>query len=205
MNLENVLDGLSTRARDFVRSHGTRVECAEIESYRERWLAAGIPAQEIDRAAAFQERWGGLRLPLPPVYEGPDHLDADVPEGSAEEGWWFGAGEQRTAVPYAFMISPTGEFGIHDGTWIPLHATVEGWVESLALAHYAAGAAKKVTKRTGRRVLRLSLAGYEPVLEVKGLADTWWRGEDSLIAIYTGEAKIFSMPQFGTAFVYSGL
>jgi hypothetical protein len=154
---------------------------------------------------AFQERWGGLKLPLPPVYEGPVHLDADGPEDWAEEGWWFGAGDQRTAVPYCFLISPTGEFGMYWDRWVPLHSTIEGWVESVALAHYAAGAAKKVTRRTGRRAAKISLADYDPVPEVKGMADTWWRGENSLVAIYTGDAKAFSMPRYCTAFVYSGL
>lgn len=56
---------------------------------------------------------------------------------------------QRTAVPYSFMISPSGEFGIYADRWAPLHATVEGWVESSALADHASMWAKQVTKLVG--------------------------------------------------------
>ncbi|WP_194838723.1 hypothetical protein [Nocardia sp. XZ_19_369] len=37
---------------------------------------------------------------------------------------------------------------------------------------------------------------FEPVTEVRGLADTWWRGSDSLVAIYTGEAECFGAQKF---------
>ncbi|MFG3091681.1 hypothetical protein ACGGAI_29070 [Streptomyces antibioticus] len=66
-------------------------------------------------------------------------------------------------------------------------ATVEGWVESLALSHHASLYAKQVVR------------------EVKGLADTWWRGPDSLVALYTGEAAAMSFPRGRTALIYSGL
>ena len=96
--------------------------------------------------AAYQRRWGGLLLPPASQYDGgPKYFDPDSPE-SDTAGWWFEAGMQRTAVPYSFMISPSGEFGIQAERWAPLHATVEGWVESLALAHHASIWAKQVTK-----------------------------------------------------------
>ncbi|GID33399.1 hypothetical protein Abr02nite_83820 [Paractinoplanes brasiliensis] len=120
---------------------------------------SGIPAAEIDRTVAFQRRWGGLVLPPAPQYDGgPRYFQADTPDSSPTEaadgspvpGWWFEAGPQRTAVPYSFMIGPTDEFGIHDGRrWVPLHASIEGWIESLALAHHAANWAKQITKVTG--------------------------------------------------------
>ncbi|MFF0596250.1 hypothetical protein [Streptomyces antibioticus] len=66
-------------------------------------------------------------------------------------------------------------------------ATVEGWVESLALSHHSSLYAKQVVR------------------EVKGLADTWWRGPDSLVALYTGEATTMSFPRGRTALIYSGL
>jgi hypothetical protein len=64
---------------------------------------------------------------------------------------------------------------------------------------------KAVTKVTGDDVDALHLETYEPVPEVTGLADTWWRGRDSLIAIYKGEARCLSAPGCQTAVVYSGL
>ncbi|TWD15324.1 hypothetical protein FB570_113174 [Streptomyces sp. T12] len=156
--------------------------------------------------AAFQERWGGLLLPPASQYDGgPKYFEADSPEGTASEGWWFEAGTQRTAVPYSFMIGPAGEFGIHANHWAPLHATVEGWIEALALTHHAAMWAKRITKVTGDDVDGIELGTMEQVPEVRGLADAWWRGADSLVAIYTGEARCLSFPRGRTALIYSGL
>jgi hypothetical protein len=207
LNLINDLPGgLTRRARAFVSVHGIKVEVRSVAEHRQWWLDREVPSVVIDRMVTFEERWGGLLLPPAPQYDGgPKYFDPDSPEGSAADGWWFEAGSQRTAVPYSFMIGPGGEFGIHAGRWAPLHATVEGWVESLALAHHAALWAKQVTKVTGDDVDRIALDAYEPVREVRGLADTWWRGTDSLVAIFSGEADCFSFPRARTALIYSGL
>ncbi|MFG1998844.1 hypothetical protein ACGFNU_06810 [Spirillospora sp. NPDC048911] len=202
----DIPDGLTRRARDFVRVHGVRVESLAVEQWRVRWLDLGIPAAEIDRAAVYSSRWGGLVLPPAPHYEGgPRILCPDTPEGSPAEGWWFDAGPQRCSVPYAFMIGPNGEFGIHSERWVPLHATVEGWVESVALAYHASLWAKEITRVAGDGVEALRLEGYEPVPEIAGLADTWWRGEDSLVAVYNGEAECLSAPDCRAMLIYSGL
>jgi hypothetical protein len=103
------------------------------------------------------------------------------------------------------MIGPHGEFGVHSDRWTPLHATVEGWVESVALAHHASTWAKTITKVTGQDVDSLQLDAYEAVAEVAGLADTWWRGIDSLVAVYTGEAECMGATRCRTAYIYSGL
>lgn len=199
-------DGLSRRARYFVGVHGVKVGVRPVAEHRQWWLDREVPAAVIDRMAAFQERWGGLCLPPAPVYEGgPKYFHPDVPEGSPAEGWCFEAGDQRTAVPYAFMIGPGDEFGIQAERWTPLHATVEGWIESLALAHHASMWARQITRVTGDDVDGIALDGYEPVHEVRGLADTWWRGRDSLVAIYSGEAECLSFPRGRRALVYSGL
>ncbi|WP_348652175.1 hypothetical protein [Streptomyces sp. 71268] len=182
-------DGLTRRARSFVGTHGIKVDAKQLEQHRQWWLDREVPASVIDRMAAFQERWGGLLLPPAAQYDGgPKCFDADSPTGTMSEVWWFEAGTQRTAVPFSFMIGPAGEFGIHADRWTPLHATVEGWVESLALSHHAFMWAKQITKVTGDDVDRIKLDAYEPVPEVMGLTDTWWRGTDSLVAIYSGEA-----------------
>ncbi|MFB7572434.1 hypothetical protein [Streptomyces sp. NPDC056165] len=108
-------------------------------------------------------------------------------------------------MPYSFMVGPQGEFGIHAEHWSPLHRTVEGWMEALALAHHASTRARQMTKLTGDEVDALVLDTFEPVGEVEGLADTWWRGPDSLVAVYTGEAECLSAPRCRTALIYSGL
>ncbi|MBW5483519.1 hypothetical protein GPJ59_16910 [Streptomyces bambusae] len=198
--------GLSRRARRFVEMNGIRVPQQGIRRHRDAWIEHGVPASEIDRAAAFQDRWGGLALPPAPFYEGgPRILDADCPEGSAAEGWSFPAGSCRVSMAYGFMIGPDGAFGIDAYHWTPLHASADGWVESLALADHAGRWARTVTRIKGKDVESLDLHGYEPVPEVQGLTDTWWRGKDSLIALYRGEAIGFDAPQCLEAHVYGGL
>ncbi|MGW6525277.1 hypothetical protein [Streptomyces sp. NPDC054962] len=195
---------LTRRARSFVSCHGIKVDTQSID--RHWWLERDIPAAVIDRMAAYQQRWGGLVLPPAPQYDGgPRYFHPDVPECSPSGGWSFEAGDQRSAVPYSFMIGPADEFGIHAHQWTPLHATVEGWVESLALTHHASMWAKQITRVTGDDVDSIALDAYEPVREVKGLADTWWRGADSLVAVYMGEATSLSFPPARTALIYSGL
>ncbi|MER5597713.1 hypothetical protein [Streptomyces sp. NPDC002265] len=78
-------------------------------------------------------------------------------------------------------------------------------IEALALTHHASMWAKQITKITGDDVDGIELDAMEPVLEVEGLADNWWRGTDSLVAIYTGEARCLSFPRGRTALIYSGL
>ncbi|MFD3486430.1 hypothetical protein [Streptomyces sp. NPDC058665] len=208
MNLhlfDDVPDGLTLRARSFVRAHGVKADVRPVKEHRQWWLERGVPAAVIDRMVAYQERWGGLVLPPAPRYDGgPKYFDPDSPE-SDSAGSWFEAGPQRASVPYSFMIGPRGEFGIHGDGWVPLHATVEGWVESLALAYHASMWAKQVTKLVGDDVDGVALDGYEPVRETTGLADTWWRGPDSLVAFYNGEAESLGFPRGRVALVYSGL
>jgi hypothetical protein len=138
---------------------------------------------------AFEERWGGLALPPAPCYEGgPRVFGADTPEELSELGWAHYAGDQRSSVPFSFWTGPHDEFGIRGPRWTPLNASVEGWVESVALAHHAALFARKTTKLNGADVDALDLSGFEQVPEVRGLADTWWRRPGSYIAVFRGEA-----------------
>ncbi|GAA4238674.1 hypothetical protein GCM10022254_55580 [Actinomadura meridiana] len=196
---------LTRRAQYFVGVHGFKVEVRSVEENRQGWLEGGVPAAVINRMATFQQRWGGLRLPPAPQYDGgPRYFDAGTPE-SDSAGWCFEAGTQRTALPYSFMIGPSGEFGVYADTWAPLHATVEGWVESLALTHHALMYAKQITRLTDHEVEDIDLDGFEQVREVMGLADTWWRGPDSLVALYTGEAATLNFPRGRLALIYSGL
>ncbi|MEU9087356.1 hypothetical protein [Streptomyces sp. NPDC048357] len=198
--------GLSHRAHRFVEVEGLRVHQPDIRRHRDVWIEHGIPAAEIDRATAFQDRWGGIALPPAPFYEGgPRILSADCPEGPPAEGWSFPAGDCRVSMAYGFMIGPDGAFGIDAYRWTPLHASTEGWVESLALAAHARRWAKTITRVTGRAVEALDLGGFEPVPEVQGVTDAWWRGEDTLIAVYRGEAVGLNAPQCLEAHVYGGL
>jgi hypothetical protein len=198
-----VPEGLTQRARAFVRANCVRVDALDVSRWRDRWLGFGVPAEEIDRVVAYQRRWGGLALPPAPAYGGgPRYLGADTPEPSPDDGWWFEAGLPRATVPFSFMIGPTGEFGINGDRWVPLHATVEGWVEAVALAHHATATAHRVTRLTGDEVDGVDLDEFDLVPEVEGLADSWWLDDDTLVAVYTGEAEAFAAPDRRTTLVY---
>jgi hypothetical protein len=204
--ITDVPDGLSLMAASFLRIHAVRVDRLPVEQYRARWLDLGVPAGVIDRAAEFEARWGGIVLPPAPCYEGgPRALSADTPEGSPETGWWFWAGDQRCSVPFSFAIGPGGEFGIRGLRWVPLHASVEGWIESVALAYRASRRARQVTTLSGAAVNDLDLSALDPVPLVAGMADTWWRGPGSLVAVYRGEADSFDRTGLLRAHVYDGL
>ncbi|MFH8974265.1 DUF6233 domain-containing protein [Streptomyces sp. NPDC017890] len=72
--------GLTRRAKRFVEVEGVRVPREDIERHRDAWLRHGIPAAQIDRVAAIQDRWGGLALPPAPFHEsGPRILDSVEP------------------------------------------------------------------------------------------------------------------------------
>lgn len=51
----------------------------------------------------------------------------------------------------------------------------------------------------------LDLSALEPVPLTAGLADTWWRGPDSLVAVYRGEADSFADPRYLRAHLYEGM
>lgn len=202
----DVPDGLSRMAARFLLIHAVRVGVRPVEQYRAASLNRGVPAGVIDRAAELQARWGGLVLPPAPHYEGgPLALSMSYADSSLGEGWWIHAGEQRCSVPFSFWISPDGEFGIQGRRWVPLHASVGGWIESVALAYHAAVWARQVTRVSGSAVDELDLSALERVPLVAGMADTWWRGPDSLVAVYRGEADCFDRPGLLRAQRYDGL
>jgi hypothetical protein len=43
------------------------------------------------------------------------------------------------------------------------------------------------------------------VRAVRGVADKWWRGPDSVIAIHRGEAELLGDPALKVARVYEGV
>ncbi|SEQ08526.1 hypothetical protein SAMN05216188_1029 [Lentzea xinjiangensis] len=173
---------------------------------RRKWLDGGTPAQVVQRAVDFQQRWGGLALPPVPAYDGgPVVLGAGHPATAPSGDWYFEAGAVHVAVPFDFVVEPGGEFAIATHEWTALHTTVEGWVESVALAHYASWAARRITQLRGAEVDALDLDGFEPVPAVRGAADTWWRGPDSVVAVWRGEADLLGDPGLSAARVHEGV
>lgn len=203
---DEALERLSPRALSFVRSYGVRLAPRRLDRYREGWGGAGVPSEVIDRALEFQRLWGGLVLPSAPFYDGgPKYFDVIDPVQAETGEWLIEIGPPTTAVPYGFMIGPDGAFGIATTRWVPLHASVEGWIESLALSHDAFVYAENITRFTNAAVDSIDLAGLDRVEEVEGVADTWWRGDGVLIACCFGETEAFDAPQSREVLQYTGV
>ncbi|MEU5156620.1 hypothetical protein [Glycomyces sp. NPDC021274] len=159
----------------------------------------------MDRAVAIQRLWGGLVLPPGPFYDGgARYFDVGGFERSESGEWLFEIGPSRTAVPYGFMIGPEGAFGIATTRWVPLHGTIEGWIESVSLAHDAFVYAERVTRYTGTRVETIDFTELEPIEVIAGITDRWWRGDDVLVARSSGEAEAFDAPQSRVALRFTG-
>jgi hypothetical protein len=201
-------DGLSKRAQGFVRSHGAWIDVELASGWVDALREQGVPSSVVDRAEDFQRRWGGLVLPPSLEYDGGPlpFTVCHVNDGQhfGENGWWIEAGVQRYSVPYEFELAPGGEFGLVDRTWVPLHQSIEGWVESLALAHHAIRSASTITRLIGADVADLDLSGLAEVAEAQGVADTWWRGGRRLIAVYRGNALMFNDSQYLAAWIFDG-
>ncbi|GIF99988.1 hypothetical protein [Catellatospora citrea] len=200
--------GLTRRARAYLTAHAIRRETWSVEQHRRHWHRYGRPADAVEHLAAYQGRWGGLELPPTPEYEGgPQVLDADDPSVEDGLGPCFEAGSTRCSTAYRFMVDGAGRFGIvAEDSWVPLHGSVEGWVEAAALRQLADGLPAEVRMATGARIDGLpERYGLRPVPEVAGVTDGWWRGKDSLLAIYRGEARLFGNLQYQTAYLYLGI
>jgi hypothetical protein len=193
----HVLDdpsGLSLRARRFLATRATREEAPSAEKHREHWRSQSLPEAAVELAAGFQERWGGLSLPPLRYYDGgPACLTADMPGRVDGVGWCIEAGQARVEVPYRYYVDEAGRFGVHNGPGrrqVPLHGSVEGWIESCALED-AAGSWDLVARRDGEvKELVTSwvprVGPLTPVPEVQGLADSWWRGDGVMVWICAG-------------------
>lgn len=208
---QHVLDdpsGLTRRAASFVRVHGARITTWSSEQHVAHWTQLGRPRPAIDQLVRFQERWGGLALPPAASYEGgPDVLDADDPDMD-DDGLVFSPGYPRCSVPYSYALDDQGRFGLCGSSrWVPLHASIEGWVEALALTYLARETASVVRRLSGEAATEMidRVAGFSPVAEVAGLADNWWRLPDVLVAVYTGEARFFGGRANPTIYTYEGV
>lgn len=127
--------GLSRRAQRFIETEGIRVRRQDIRCHRDAWIKHGIPAAEIERAAAFQDRWGGLALPPAPFYEGgPRILDADWGRCRNASGTGHRSAElpspdrgpapERASAP---AWAPPGRRGAGSRGWGGYTTTAAGW------------------------------------------------------------------------------
>lgn len=211
--MRHILDApgrLSPRARNYLAAYAVRRPVWTGDQHRRHWHRHGLPDTLIEPLAEYQMRWGGLELPPTGQYEGgPQVLDAAVPGERDGVGACFTAGEPRCVTAYTFLVDGSGRFGIAGGDhdrWVPLHGSVTGWVEAAALAHLAANLPAEVGLATGPRSDELpERYRLRRFREVDGLADEWWHGERTLLAIYRGEARLFGNPAYQTAYLYTDI
>ncbi|WP_436532319.1 hypothetical protein [Actinoplanes sp. HUAS TT8] len=110
-------------------------------------------------------------------------------------------------MPYSFLISSDGTFGVAggaDGRWVPLHGSIDGWVESLAMACAAMDVADTVTRLSGEAVDSLDLSSMQPVGSVDGITNGWWYRPGMLVALYAGESELFGRSSYRSAVTNSG-
>ncbi|WP_146605938.1 hypothetical protein [Micromonospora craterilacus] len=161
----------------------------------------------IERMTAYEAQWGGWLLPPAPRYEGgPKVFRSDVPEADGAGNWWFDAGDPRVSTWYGFMIGPESEFCIDDrANRVILHSSIEGWVESVALAYQVRYWAPQSVTVRGAAVDEIDLSDMEEFVEVAGVSDGWWRKADTVVAVYRGEAWLLGSPEEQIAIIYSGI
>ncbi|UQU67557.1 hypothetical protein COUCH_15345 [Couchioplanes caeruleus] len=199
---------LSPRAGRFVQIHGVRVPAWTIEQHKHHWMKLGRPADAIEQLIEHQRRWGGLVLPPAVEYEGgPYDLNADDPDCD-DDGLVFNVGRPRCSMPYGFAVDSQGRFGICGSgyPWVPLHASIDGWVESLALVYAARNDARLVRRVTGEEADRLieRLADEPPIATVAGLADNWWQLTEALVSVARGESLLFGNGVRPSVLAYEG-
>ncbi|WP_191304160.1 hypothetical protein [Lentzea cavernae] len=198
-------DGLTSRAEQFIRDYCHWFDLETPPDRRRRLLERGIPEEQVDRYEEYDRRWGGLVLPPAPLYdEGPWYLAADCLEPSPEGGWRFESGLERTSGCFGFEIGPNDEFAVRAHAPVALHESVEGWIEAMALAYDAVHRATRISRIDREEV---DLDGFEPVPEVRGVTDTWWRRGETLVAVHTGVNLSFCMPldQARVTRIYEGV
>ncbi len=212
--MAHVLDdptGLSLRARRFLATRATRQEVFSPHQHREHWRSQGLAEDLVERLAGFHDRWGGLTLPPTRYYEGgPVCLDADLPALVDGLGWCIEAGDPRSSVPFGFYLDGAGSFGVAGERFVALHESLEGWIEACALEDAAAGW-DLVARRSGdvRELLTTwvpRVGPLTPVAEVRGVADSWWRGDGVMLWICSGEARLYAAWDDGPepeAFLYA--
>jgi hypothetical protein len=211
--IPHILDdpfALSPRAQRFVQEKGRRENVSTAEELREHWRKRGKTGPLIDKMVGYHARWGGLALPelAVPLYDGGlAVMYGDDPDDTEGVGPCFTAGTDHYSVAHWFCVDLQGRFGVLYEDWVPLHSSVSGWIEACALAD-AAQTMHQIRVWRGdeaRQAQNLveALPGLTSVPQVEGVADNWWQGDGTLLAIYEGEAKLFRDERASFTAVYA--
>jgi hypothetical protein len=197
---------LSRRALSFVRAHGQRVAGNRVQRSAAHWIEQGFDEALVLRAVEYEQRWGDLYLPPSMLFNGgPKYLGPDLLVGSWSDGGYLEAGPARFSVFYDFLLGPDGAFGVGDTEFVPLYASVEGWIESLALEYQVRGVAKETRKLRGPEVSSLDLSAMSFFPKVSGLSESWLMDAERVVFVSRGISFISGHPDDLVAIVYSGI
>ena len=197
---------LSRRALSFVRAHGQRVTSNRVQRSAAQWIEQGFDEALVLRAVDYERRWGDLYLPPSILFNGgPKYLGPDLLAGNWSDGGYVEAGAARFSVFYDFLLGPDGAFGVGDTEFIPLYASVEGWIESLALEYEIRSVAKEMRKLEGSEVSSLDLSAMSSFPRVSGLSESWLMDAERVVFVSRGIGLISGHPEDLVAIVYSGI
>jgi hypothetical protein len=199
-------DALSRRALTFVQAHGERVTSNRAQRSADQWVEQGFDEVLVLRAVAYERRWGDLYLPPSMLFNGgPKYLGPDLLAGNWSDGGFIEAGSARFSVFYDFLLGPDGAFGVGGTEFIPLYASVEEWIESLALEYGVRRVAKEIRKLNGSEVLSLDLSAMLPFPGVSGLSESWFIDAERVVFVSRGISLISGHPEDLVAIVYSDI
>jgi hypothetical protein len=171
-----------------------------------QWIAQGLDEALVQRAADYERRWGDLYLPPSMFFNGgPRYLGPDVLAGRWSDGGYIEAGPARYSVSYDFLLAADGTFGVADIEFVPLYASVEDWIESLALEHEVRRLATEARTFTGPEVPSLDLATMSPFPGVSGLSESWLIDAERVVFVSRGMSLVSHYPDDVVAVVYSGI
>ncbi|TDC77963.1 hypothetical protein E1193_21485 [Micromonospora sp. KC606] len=197
---------LSRRALSFVRAHGQRKPSNRAQRFAEQWIKQGLDRALVQQAIDYERRWGDLYLPPSVLYNGgPKYLGPDLLVGRWSDGGYIEAGPARFSVSYDFLLGPDGAFGIGDIEFIPLYASVEGWIESLALENEVRSVANEIRKLRGPEVSSLDFSAMLPFPGIPGLSESWLMDDGQIVFVSRGISLISGHLDDVVAIVYSGI
>jgi hypothetical protein len=199
-------DALSQRALSFVWGHGQRLPSSRAAQCVDSWIGHGVDRALAQRAVEYEQRWGDLYLPPSMFYNGgPKYLGSDVLVGDWSAGGYLEAGPARFSVAYDFLVGPDGVFGVGETEFVPLYASVEGWIESLAIEYLLRCVATEIRTFRNSNVSSLGLSTMSPFPQVPGLADTWLIDDERVVFVCRGIGFLSGYLGDVIAVVYSGI
>jgi hypothetical protein len=200
------VDVLSRRALSFVRVHGQRVPADRMQRSAAQWIEQGLDGALVQRAVDYEKHWGDLYLPPSLLFEGgPRYLGADVLLGRWSDGGYLEAGPSRVSVYFDFLLRADGAFGVGDVEFIPLYASVEDWIESLALEYEVLSVATEIRRFRGPEIPELDLSAMSPFPGLSGLSEQWMIDADRIVFFSRGTGLVAGRPDEAVAIVYSGI